>query len=100
MAIIQRKKQPGRGFATQTKISPSFQTTISVAAVRALKLRPGMKLTQTVEGNRLILEPLQDVDALAGSLGTGRISVTVEEQNKRAKSSIARAAMKGLHAHD
>jgi hypothetical protein len=50
-----------------------------------------MILSQTVEGNRLILEPLHDVDSLAGSLGTGRTAVSVEKMKQGAKAAIARA---------
>jgi bifunctional DNA-binding transcriptional regulator/antitoxin component of YhaV-PrlF toxin-antitoxin module len=56
-------------FMTQTKISKKFQTTISAEAIRMLSLRPGQHMNQIVEGKRLILEPVEDGDALAGSLG-------------------------------
>lgn len=57
-----------------------------------------MMLSQTVEGNRLILEPLHDVDALAGSLGQKRAPVSLEKMNQGAKTALARAGQKGLSA--
>lgn len=98
MSIIQRKRPASRRISTQTTISPAFQTTLAAEAVRALKLRPGMILSQTVEGNRLILEPLHDVDSLAGSLGTGRAPVSVEKMKQGAKAAMARAGRKATHA--
>lgn len=98
MATIQRKHPASRRISAQTTISPAFQTTLAAEAVRALNLRPGMMLSQTVEGNRLILEPLHDVDSLAGSLGTGRPSVSIEKMKPGARAAIARAGRKGLRA--
>lgn len=57
-----------------------------------------MMLSQTVEGNRLILEPLHDVDSLAGSLGTGRAPVSLEKMNQGARAALARAGRKALRA--
>jgi len=66
--------------------------------VRALNLHPGMMLSQTVEGTRLILEPLHDVDSLAGSLGTGRVPVRIEKMKDGAKSALAKAGLKARRA--
>lgn len=66
--------------------------------MRALNLRPGMILSQTVEGSRLILEPLHDVDSLAGSLGTGRAPVSIEKMKHGAKAAMAQAGRKALRA--
>ncbi len=96
MATIKRKPST-RPASSQTTISPAFQTTLSAEAVRTLNLRPGMKLSQTVEGNRLILEPLLEVDALAGSLGKGKAAVSVEKMSKGARSALAAAGRKGQH---
>jgi bifunctional DNA-binding transcriptional regulator/antitoxin component of YhaV-PrlF toxin-antitoxin module len=91
MPTLLRKPPASRRFSAQTTISPAFQTTLAAEAVRALNLRPGMMLSQTVEGSRLILEPLHDVDSLAGSLGTGRAPVSVEKMKQGAKAAMARA---------
>jgi len=81
---------------TQTKISSAYQTTISAEAIRELRLRPGQRVNQIVEGNRLILEPVEDADALAGSLGKGRQTHSVEEMKTAARSGIARSGAAGL----
>ena len=98
MPILQRKRSTTRRISAQTTISPAFQTTLAAEAVRVLKLRPGMLLSQTVEGNRLILEPLHDVDSLAGSLGRGRAPVSVEKMSRGAKAALAKASLRGLRA--
>lgn len=81
---------------TQTKISKAFQTTISAEAIRRLGLRPGQRVNQIVEGNRLVLEPVEDVDALAGSLGKGKRTHTIEEIKVAGKKGIAKAGAAGL----
>jgi hypothetical protein len=91
MATIHRKASPSRRISGQSTISSALQTTLAADAVRALGLRPGMKLSQTVEGNRLILEPLSDVDSLAGSLRGKRAPVSIEKMTRGAKAAIARA---------
>jgi bifunctional DNA-binding transcriptional regulator/antitoxin component of YhaV-PrlF toxin-antitoxin module len=96
MPTLQRKRPAVRRLATRTTISPAFQTTLAAEAVRALGLRPGMLLSQSVEGNRLILEPLQDVDELAGSLGQRQPSVGVEKMNRGSRAALARAGRKAL----
>lgn len=96
MPVIQRKPALSRRISTRTTISPAFQTTLAAEAVRALKLRPGMMLSQTVEGHRLILEPLHDVESLAGSLGRGRGPVSIERLNAGTKAALAKAGRKGL----
>ncbi len=98
MTTFQRKLPASRRISAQTTISPAFQTTLAAEAVRALRLRPGMILSQTVEGNRLILEPLDDVDSLAGSLGTGRAPVSIEKMKHGAKAAMAQAGRKALRA--
>ncbi|MBP6507938.1 MAG: AbrB/MazE/SpoVT family DNA-binding domain-containing protein [Opitutaceae bacterium] len=98
MPTLQGKQPTARRISAQTTISPAFQTTLAAEAVRALGLRPGMMLSQTVEGNRLVLEPLHDVDALAGSLGKGRATVSIEKMTRGAKIALARAGRKGLDA--
>lgn len=96
MPTLQRKRLRSQRISAQTTISPAFQTTLAAEAVRALKLRPGMILSQTVEGTRLILEPLHDVDSLAGSLGTGRAPVRIEKMKQGAKAAMAQAGSKAL----
>ena len=61
-----------------------------------LRLRPGQRLNQIIEGNRLILEPVEDADALAGSLGKGKRTRTIEEMKAAARAGIAKAGAAGL----
>ena len=96
MPTIQRKQPVSARISARTTISPAFQTTLAAEAVRALNLRPGMMLSQTVEGNRLILEPLHDVNSLAGSLGKRGATIGIEKMNRGAKTALARAGRKGL----
>lgn len=81
---------------THTKISKAFQTTISAEAIRRLGLRPGQRLNQIVEGNRLVMEPVEDADALAGSLGRGKRTPSLEEIREAARQGMAKAGLAGL----
>ncbi len=96
MPTVQRKRRAARRLSARTTISPAFQPTLAAEAARALNLRPGMMLSQTVEGNRLVLEPLHDMDALAGSLSKGGASVGIKKMNRGAKTAWAHAGRKGL----
>ena len=81
---------------TTTKISKAFQTTLSAEAIRLLRLRPGQRVTQIVEGNRLVLEPVEDAHGLAGSLGTGKRTPSIHDLKRSARMGITRAGRKGL----
>ncbi len=81
---------------TRTKISRAYQTTISAEAIRILGLRPGQRVNQIIEGKRLILEPVEDADALAGSLGKGKKARPVDEIKAAARAGIAKAGASGL----
>ena len=83
-------------FMTQTKISKAFQTTISAEAIRMLGFQPGRRVNQIVDGNRLILELVEDADALAGSLGKGKRARSVEEMRVAGRKGIAKAGAAGL----
>jgi bifunctional DNA-binding transcriptional regulator/antitoxin component of YhaV-PrlF toxin-antitoxin module len=83
-------------YMTQTKISKAFQTTISAEAIRRLGLRPGRRVNQIVEGNRLILELVEDADDLAGSLGKGKLGNSIDEMKASARKGIAEAGAAGL----
>lgn len=61
-----------------------------------LGLRPGQRVNQIIDGNRLILEPVEDADALAGSLGKGKRTHTIEEMKTAARTGIAKAGTAGL----
>ena len=61
-----------------------------------LGLRPGQRVNQIIDGNRLILEPVEDADALAGSLGKGKRTHSLEEMKAAARGAIAKAGAAGL----
>jgi len=61
-----------------------------------LGLRPGQRVNQIVEGNRLILEPVEDADTLAGSLGDGERARPTDEIRAAARKGIAKAGASGL----
>jgi hypothetical protein len=61
-----------------------------------LGFRPGRRVNQIVDGNRLIMELVEDTDALAGSLGHGKRARSVEEMKAAGRKSIAKAAAAGL----
>jgi bifunctional DNA-binding transcriptional regulator/antitoxin component of YhaV-PrlF toxin-antitoxin module len=81
---------------TQTKISKAYQTTISAEAIRLLGLRPGQRVNQIVEGKRLIFEVVEDVNALAGSLGKGKRVHSIDEIKAAARKGITQAGAAGL----
>ncbi|HEY3760766.1 MAG TPA: AbrB/MazE/SpoVT family DNA-binding domain-containing protein [Verrucomicrobiae bacterium] len=84
---------------TQTKISKAYQTTISAEAIRMLGLRPGQRVNQVVEGKRLIFEPVEDVNMLAGSLGKGRGKIaSVKQMKAAARRGMAKAGTAGRKA--
>ena len=84
---------------TQTKISKAYQTTISAEAIRRLGIRPGQRVNQIVEGNRLVIEVVEGVDALAGSLGKAKGKApTIEEMKSAARRGIAKAGAAGMGA--
>jgi len=61
-----------------------------------LGLRPGQRVNQIVEGRRLVMEPVEDADALAGSLGNGKRSHSLEEIKAAARMGITKAGAMGL----
>lgn len=81
---------------TQTKISKAYQTTISAEAIRRLGLRPGQRVNQIVEGKRLILELVEDVDALAGSLRKGKRTHSIADIKAVARKGLTKAGAAGL----
>jgi hypothetical protein len=56
----------------------------------------GQRVNQMVEGKRLILELVEDADALAGSLGKGKHPHSVDEIKAAARKGLAKAGTAGL----
>jgi bifunctional DNA-binding transcriptional regulator/antitoxin component of YhaV-PrlF toxin-antitoxin module len=84
----------------QAKISKAFQIALSTEAIRALGLRPGMRVNQFIEGSRIVIEPVEDADALAGSLGTEKRAPSVKELKTAARRGITKAGVSGVEDKD
>jgi hypothetical protein len=76
---------------TISTLSSKNQTTISAAFVKALKLLPGAKLKQRVEGNRIIIEPLEDVSTAFGALKPKRKFRSIAEETEGMEAAVAEA---------
>ena len=61
-----------------------------------LGLRPGQRVNQIVEGKKLIMELVEDADALAGSLGKGKRTRSINEIRAARKDAIAKAGAAAL----
>jgi hypothetical protein len=84
----------------QTEISKAFQIALSTEAIRALSLRPGMRVNQFLDGNRIVLEPIEDADALAGSLGAGKRAPSLKDLKAAARRGIVKAGAAGVEDRD
>jgi hypothetical protein len=71
-------------------LSSKNQTTLRVEFVRALKLAPGARLKQWVEGNRIILEPIEDVSTAFGALKARRKFRSVKEETQAMEAAIGK----------
>ena len=78
------------------RISKTFQIKISAEAIRAVGLRPGEWVNQTVEGRRVILVRVENVDDLAGSLGKKGLKHSVKEFKAASQKGMRMAGMAGL----
>ena len=67
---------------TISTLSQKNQTTLSVEFVRQLNLRAGMRLKQSVEGGKIILQPVPDISTAFGALKPKRKFVSIEEETK------------------
>jgi len=75
---------------TISKLSTKNQTTLSVEFVRRLKLRAGMRLKQTIENGRIILQPVPDVSTAFGALKPKRKFVSIAEETKGMEKAIGK----------
>jgi len=71
-------------------LSSKNQTTLSAEFVKLLKLNPGMRLKQWVEGNRIILEPLEDVSTAFGALKPRRKFHSIKEETEGMEAAVGR----------
>jgi len=80
---------------TISTLSSKNQTTLGAEFVKSLKLQPGMRLKQSVEGNRIIIEPLEDVATAFGALKPKRKFRSIAEETEGMEAEIARDEAKG-----
>ena len=71
-------------------LSSKNQTTLNADFVKRLKLLPGMRLKQSVEGNRIVIEPLADVSTAFGALKPKRKFRSIAEETEGMESSIGK----------
>ena len=84
---------------TISTLSSKNQTTLSAEFVKRLKLLPGIRLKQWVEGNRIIIEPLEDVSTAFGALKPGRKFRSVAEETEGMEAAVGReVAQSGSNA--
>ncbi len=75
---------------TTSTLSPKNQTTLNVNFIRQLKLRAGTKFKQTLEGGRIILQPLSGADSAFGSLRPGRKFISTAAETKGMERAVGR----------
>jgi hypothetical protein len=77
-------------------LSAKNQTTLAIELVRSLNLAPGARFKQWVEGNRIVLEPIDDIMTAYGSLKSSAPSASIADETEAAEISIAKDAMKSM----
>ena len=75
---------------TISTLSSKNQTTLSAEFVRRLKLLPGIRLKQWVEGNRIIIEPLEDVSTAFGALKPKRRFRSIAEETEGMEAAVGK----------
>lgn len=81
-----------------TTMSGKNQTTIAKEFVDFFGLRPGTKLMQSREGNRLIIEPVGDVMTAFGAFkpSSELKDISIEEEKAAAARAEVEGAMNGM----
>ena len=79
---------------TISTLSSKNQTTLSAEFVKRLKLLPGIRLKQWVEGNRIIIEPLEDVSTAFGALKPTRKFRSVAEETEGMEAAVGKEVAK------
>ena len=67
------------------------QTTLGMEFVKLLGLEPGTRLKQSLEGNRIIIEPLQDMMSAFGSLADSEPGTSIKEETAGMEAAIGKA---------
>jgi hypothetical protein len=79
-----------------TTLSGKNQTTLGMEFVKSLGLMPGARLKQSLEGNRIIIEPIGDVMSAFGSLKSEIKAGSIAEETEAAERAMAADAMKPM----
>ena len=80
---------------TISTLSSKNQTTLSAEIVKSLKLVPGMRLRQSVEGKRIIIEPLEDVATAFGALKPKRKFRSIAEETEGMETGVGEEVAEG-----
>ena len=75
---------------TISTLSSKNQTTLSAEHVKRLKLLPGIRLKQWVEGNRIIIESLADVSTAFGAIKPKRKFRSIAEETEGMEAAIGK----------
>lgn len=81
-----------------TIVSPKYQMTLGMEIRKALGIKPGMRIKQTVEEGRVISEPVRDI---MESYGVFRSyapngAASIQEETDAAERGMAEDAMKSM----
>ena len=79
-----------------TTLTGKNQTTLGMEFVKLLGLRPGARLRQSLDGHRIIIEPIGDVMSAYGALKSDIKAGSIAEETEAAEGSIAEDAMKSM----
>jgi bifunctional DNA-binding transcriptional regulator/antitoxin component of YhaV-PrlF toxin-antitoxin module len=79
-----------------TTLTGKNQTTLGMEFVKLLGLKPGTRLRQSLEGHRIIIEPIGDVMTAYGALKSDIKAGSIAEETEAAERSIAEDAMKSM----
>ncbi len=79
-----------------TTLSGKNQTTLGMEFIRFLGLTQGAKLKQTLDGQRIIIEPIGDVMTAFGALKSDIKAGSIAEETEAAERGMAEDAMKSM----
>ena len=69
-------------------LSTKNQTTLNIAFVRRLKLRTGMRLKQSIENGKIVLQPVPEVSTAFGALKPKQKFTSIEAETKGMEKAI------------
>jgi hypothetical protein len=75
---------------TTSTLSRKNQTTLNVEFVRKLNLRAGVRLKQSLENGRIILQPIPNASTAFGSLRPKRKFVSIDAETKAMERAVGK----------